>query len=88
MMGMPVFVLLLVALAETGAGLLILAGGFLQDWVTRLGALLVLPPMLGAVFMVDWAQWNFVASESHPMGGMEFQVFLILVAPTRWISPS
>ena len=27
--------------------------------------------------MVHWGQWSFVASDSHPMGGMEFQVVLL-----------
>lgn len=30
--------------------------------------------------MVHRGQWSFVASESHPMGGMEFQVVLTLIA--------
>ncbi len=27
-----------------------------------------------------WPQWSFVPSESHPMGGMEFQVLLLLTS--------
>jgi putative oxidoreductase len=79
MMGMPVFVWALVAIAETLGGVLILIGGFLPDWVTRLGGLLIIPPMLGAIFMVHWGQWAFVPSETHPMGGMEFQVSMFLL---------
>ena len=49
--------------------------------MTRIGALMVIPVLLGAIFMVHWGQWNnFVQTESHPMGGMEFQVTLLLVA--------
>lgn len=80
MMGMPVFVLLLVALAETAGGALILLGGALYDWMTRLGALLIIPVMIGAISLVHWGQWSFVPSETHPMGGMEFQVTLILIS--------
>lgn len=80
MMGMPVVVLLLVALAETAGGILILAGGFLSDILTRVGALLIIPVMLGAIAMVHWPQWAFTPSETHPMGGMEFQVTLTLLA--------
>jgi putative oxidoreductase len=29
--------------------------------------------------MVHWGQWSFVASDSHPMGGMELQVVLLLI---------
>ena len=79
-MGMPVPVLLLVALAEIVGGALVLLGGFLKDWMTRIGALLLIPVMLGAIFMVHWGQWHFKATESHPMGGMQFQVILLLVA--------
>ena len=29
--------------------------------------------------LVHWGQWNFVASATHPMGGAEFQVTLLLM---------
>ncbi len=80
MMGLPVIVLLLVALAETGGGALTLLGGFINDTVTRIGAVLILPVMLGAIFMVHWGRWAFTASETHPMGGIEFQVTLVLIS--------
>jgi putative oxidoreductase len=84
MMGLPVAVLTLVALAETAAGALTLIGGFINnaigDLLTRLGGAAVLPPMLGAIAMVHWGQWTFVASETHPMGGMEFQFTLVMIA--------
>ena len=74
---------LLVALAETGGGLLLLVGAFaadrLSDIATRLGAALNIPTMIGAIAMVHWGRWNFVPTETHPMGGMEFQVVLTLV---------
>ena len=79
MMGMPVVVWALVAIFETLGGVLILLGGFLPDWATRIGGLLIIPPMLGAIFMVHWPQWSFVPSETHPMGGMEFQVSMFLL---------
>ncbi|MCF7992871.1 MAG: DoxX family protein [Thiohalocapsa sp.] len=80
MMGLPVFVAWLVALAEVGGGLAVLAGGSMRrDWLTRLGGLAVVPVMIGAIAMVHWPQWSFVASETHPMGGMEFQVVLLLM---------
>ncbi|MEX2528719.1 MAG: DoxX family protein [Gemmatimonadota bacterium] len=79
MAGMPVAVAFLVALAEAGGALLVFAGGFLKDWMTRLGAVAIIPVMLGAIFMVHWGQWPFMATESHPMGGMEFQVTLLLI---------
>lgn len=80
MMQMPEFVALLVALAETVGGVLVIAGGFTKDWITRLAALMFIPVLIGAIFMVHWPQWNFVASATHKMGGMEFQVVLLLIA--------
>ena len=71
----------LVALANVGSALLIV-GGFkndrLSDLATRLGAVLNIPVMLGAIALVHWGRWNFVPTDTHPMGGMEFQVTLIL----------
>ena len=74
----------LVALAETGGGFLILLGGFGKDrradLATRLGAALNIPVIAGAIAIVHWGRWNFVPSESHPMGGFEFQAVLLLLA--------
>jgi len=73
----------LVALAETGGGLLILLGGFgsdrLSDLATRIGAALNIPVIVGAIAIVHWGRWNFVPTETHPMGGFEFQAVLLLV---------
>jgi len=80
MLGLPVFILLLVALAETIGGAMVLIGGFRKDWITRIGAAMLIPVLLGAIFMVHWGQWTFVPSETHPMGGMEFQVVLLLTS--------
>ena len=80
MMGFPVIVWTLLAVVESAGGLLVLLGGFLPDWATRLGALLVIPPMLGAIAMVHWGQWSFMPSDTHPAGGIEFQVTLVLLA--------
>ena len=80
MMGLSYTVALLVALAEFGGGIAIIVGRFTKDWITRLGALSMIPVMIGAITMVHWGRWNFVPSESHPMGGMEFQVTLLLIA--------
>jgi len=76
--GMPMAVL--AAVMETGGGALILVGGFGKDMLTRLGGLLIAPVMLGAIFMVHWGQWRFAATDTHPMGGMEFQFTLLMIA--------
>ena len=36
--------------------------------------------LLGAIFMEHWGQWHFMATPSHPLGGMMFQVTLVLIA--------
>lgn len=74
----------LVALGELVGGALVLAGGFSKtkwfDFATRIGAAMQIPTMLGAILIVHWGRWNFMPTESAPMGGMEFQVSLLLVA--------
>jgi len=79
MMGMPVAMIALLAVMETTGGALALVGGFTSSWITRISSVLLIPVMVGAIAMVHWPQWTFVANESRPMGGMEFQVMMILV---------
>jgi putative oxidoreductase len=83
MLGLPVWLILLVALTEVGGGALVFVSGFLPDSLrdlgTRIGSLALVPVLLGAIGMYHWGQWSFVASATHPMGGMEFQVTLLLV---------
>lgn len=73
----------LVALAETAGGLLVLLGGFrddaISDFTTRIGAALNIPVMIGAITLVHWGRWNFLPSETHPIGGFEFQTVLLLI---------
>ena len=46
---------------------------------TRIGAALNIPVMIGAIALVHWGRWNFVPTDTHPLGGMEFQVTLALL---------
>ncbi|MGB5489623.1 MAG: DoxX family protein [Woeseiaceae bacterium] len=73
----------LVAIAETVGGLLILIGGLrnsvLFDLATRAGAAMNVPVLIGAISIVHWGRWNFVPTETHPMGGFEFQAVLLLL---------
>jgi putative oxidoreductase len=80
MMDLPYGIALLVALAELGGGALMFVGAFTRGWITRAGAAMIAPVMLGAIFMIHWPQWSFVPSQTHPMGGMEFQVVLLLIS--------
>jgi putative oxidoreductase len=70
----------LVTFAEIAAGLGIIIGGFQSELITRLAALAGIPVLLGAIFMVHWPRWSFTPAEGFPMGGMEFQVVLLLIA--------
>lgn len=82
MMDLPLAIAYLVALAEVGGGLGILVAGFGfgPGWLGRLSGLVLIPVMLGAIFMVHWPRWSFVPTEEFPVGGMEFQVVLMLIA--------
>ena len=80
MLGLPVAVIALVTFAELAGGIGIIAGAFTKDLITRLSGLALVPVLLGAIFMVHWGRWNFVPAEDFPMGGMEFQVVLLLMA--------
>ncbi len=75
-MGMPVFMVVLIALVEVGSVLLILAGGVAKDWMTRVAGLGFAVIMVGAIFMVHLQYgWNSVGEL-----GMEFQFTLLMIS--------
>ncbi len=78
-MGMPVMGVYLLAVLEVLAGLGFLAGPFLGSMVTQISGALVSVVMAGAIAMVHFPQWSFVASDAKPMGGMEFQLLVLLL---------
>ncbi len=78
MMGIPYIVAALVTIAELSGGIGLIVGGLKSDLVTRLSGLAIAPVMLGAIVMVHWGRWSFTPAEGFPMGGMEFQVVLML----------
>ena len=84
MLSLPVVLVLLVGVAELLAGIGAVVGGIekapKRTLVDRLTGLAAAPVLIGAIAMVHWPRWSFVASESHPMGGMEFQVVLLGMA--------
>jgi putative oxidoreductase len=84
MLELPVPLVLIVAVAEVLAGIGAIVGGLptvkQADLVTRLSGLAAAPVLLGAIAMVHWPRWSFTPTESHPMGGMEFQVVLLGIA--------
>jgi putative oxidoreductase len=69
MLGLPLVIVALVALVELGGGVFVILGG-----------LMFAPVMIGAIVLVHWGQWNFVPSATHPKGGMQFQVALLLLS--------
>jgi len=85
MMGMPVFMVYLLGTMEIVGGLLILWGGFGPDWATRVAGGIFSVVMLGAIVMVHWPQWGFPATEAKPMGGMEFQTFVLVSSLTLFV---
>jgi putative oxidoreductase len=90
MMGLSVPVWYLVGAAEIAGGAGFIAGGLLSGsigtLITRLSGLAIIPVMLGAIIMVHWGQWGFMASDTHPTGGMEFQVLILAVAISALIT--
>jgi putative oxidoreductase len=83
MLSLSVPVMTMVALAEVLGGGLILLGGLSRDQksdlMTRVGALVCIPVLLGAIALYHWGRWNFVPADGFPLGGMEFQVTLLLI---------
>lgn len=79
MMSMPIAAIYMLGAIEALGGALVLIGGFTSSLITRIGSLILMPPMLGAIMLVHWGQWSFAPSATHPMGGMEFQVTLLLI---------
>ena len=71
-MGMPAPMAWAVALAEIVAGAALIGGAFNKEVLTRLGGLIVIVIMLGAIGMVHFKNgWNTMN------GGMEFQVMML-----------
>ncbi len=79
MMNMPLIMVYMLALAETLAGLFILGGALFNEILTRISGAIIAVVMAGAIIMVHWPRWSFVATETKPMGGMEFQLLVLLL---------
>ncbi len=73
MMGMPVAVVWLLALGEVAAGVFLIAGAFGKEMLTRLGGLIVVVVMVGAIARVH-AKNGFNVMN----GGMEFQLLMLV----------
>lgn len=71
-MGLPLIVAWAVAFGEVGAGLALIVGAFTDERLTRLGGLLVVVIMIGAIALVH-AKNGWLAGN----GGMEFQALML-----------
>ncbi len=74
-MGMPAAMVWMLAAAELAAGVLLIAGAFGKEILTRVGALIVIIVMVGAIGMVH-AKNGFNVMN----GGMEFQILMLVTA--------
>lgn len=73
-MGMPIPMVWAVALTEIAAGASLIIGAFGKETLTRIGGLLVMVIMVGAIGMVHFKNgWNVMNR------GMEFQVLMLAV---------
>jgi len=73
-MGMPLVIGWLVALGEVGAGAALSGGAILsKDILTRVGGLLVIVIMIGAIFLVHLEKGFNVMN-----GGYEFQLLMLV----------
>ncbi len=73
MMGMPAAMVWMLAIAEVAAGVMLIAGAFGKEMLTRIGALIVMVVMVGAIALVH-AKNGFNVMD----GGMEFQILMLL----------
>ncbi len=72
-MGMPAAMVWMLALAELAAGVKLIAGAFGKEILTRVGALIVIVVMIGAIALVH-AKNGFNVMN----GGMEFQILMLV----------
>ena len=73
MMGMPAPMIWMLAFAELAAGIMLIAGAFGKEMLTRVGALIVIVVMVGAIALVH-AKSGFNVMN----GGMEFQILMLV----------
>ena len=74
----PTFVATVLVLAEIVGGILVFVGGFLEDWMTRLGALLLIPVLL--IVMLMTGDMSLTLSRIDVMSGMEYMIVLVLIS--------
>lgn len=82
--GLSISVLTAATFVELAAPAALIIGGSMSnqwgDILTRLGGLFAIVVLVGAISVAHWGQWSFAPTETHPMGGMEFQVTLVAIS--------
>jgi putative oxidoreductase len=71
--GIPIPLGYVIAVTEIAVAVALLVGPFTKDIVTRIGGILVVTNMIGAIALVHSGAWDYRT------GGMEFQVLLLAV---------
>ena len=81
-MGMPVFMIYMLATMEVAGGVLIILGGFGPDWATRIAGLFFSIVMVGAISKFHFQNgWNSINMGGGNEGkGWEFQALILAVA--------
>lgn len=79
-LGVPHMVGLLLVVAEIAGGILVLSGGFMDDKMTRLGALMLIPVLLVVMYTMYWKNMSLTLSTVHIVSGMEYLLVLFLVS--------
>ncbi len=83
MLGLSPLLVTIVAIVEIVGGMMVLGAPLagnarIKDMGTRMGAMMLIPVIVAAIAMVHWGRWHFMPSETHMMGGMEFQFTLLM----------
>lgn len=79
--GVPLGIWVVASVLEVLAPIALIAGGLIAtkfgDLLTRIAAAVGAGFLIGAIGLEHWGQWSFAPSDTHPLGGMEFQVALL-----------
>lgn len=76
----PHMVGMILVIAEIVGGVLVLSGSFMDDKLTRVGALLLIPVMLVVMYTMYWGDISFTLSKVHVMSGLESLLVMFLVS--------
>lgn len=78
-LGIIPFEAITIGLIQVVAPILILLGAVFTVWLARAGCAMLIGLLIYFIIQIHWGQWSFVASKTHPAGGMEFPVVLMAI---------